>query len=280
MSRNNKRKNKKTIIVIGSFILIFLFSPLLKFISENFNFFLIIGIIILIIFLLNKYIKFNEKKKKILKYEDTPYYKSTLIPYDVINDNLGLQYEMKIFNKLIKTFPDSIVMTNLLIPRVGSVNEYSEIDIIFLHKTGLYVLELKNYTGYVYGNLSNKKWTVVYEKSDNLYDESNRFIYEFVNPVLQNKKHVQDLKKHIDKNFISYIIFNTTTKIDSNIDNLSYIGKFIETVKQKETIYTRYEIEEIKDKINSINSYENIDSHIERVKYNDSKYSDYSKKFR
>lgn len=47
-------------------------------------------------------------------------------------------------------------MTNLYIPkRDGTI---TEIDLIMLSQTGIYVFESKNYSGWIFGDEKSKKW--------------------------------------------------------------------------------------------------------------------------
>ncbi len=277
MSRRNDENGKIIVYAIIIVIVISVISSILEafisFISEYYIY--IIIFIFLILFIIALYRIYLSKKNKqklrleekkinnnIQKYESSPYFKETQTSYETIAKDMGLRFEMKVFNTLSKHFPNAYLITNLLIPRIGSVNEYSEIDILFLHTTGLYVLELKNYTGYIYGNLSSSTWRVGYE---------NDKPYEFQNPIRQNEKHIIDLKKHRNESYIGYVIFNETTELDSYIDNLSYYKQFREMVESKPSIYSIEELESIRDFIKSINVYDKINNHIKRIKYNKSR---------
>lgn len=46
--------------------------------------------------------------------------------------------------------------TNLYVPYRGRT---SEVDVLFLHETGAYVIESKNYSGWIFGSAEQRQWT-------------------------------------------------------------------------------------------------------------------------
>jgi hypothetical protein len=40
-------------------------------------------------------------------------------------------------------------------------NGFTEIDLIMIHETGIYVIESKNYSGWIFGDEKQKEWTQV-----------------------------------------------------------------------------------------------------------------------
>lgn len=259
------------IILFAFYLVARIVEAIVKFVGQYYIYFLAAFLIVLIIVLAIIITRNIKTKKEILSFQETPYYKETNLPYKIVMSNKGVYFEMLVFNQLMTLFPQSIAITNLLIPRIGSVNEYSEIDILFLHETGLYVLELKSYRGYVYGNIMNDYWSVGYDK------DGYKTVYDFFNPIKQNQTHVDDLTKHIAKQFENYVIFDSNTEIDSNINNLSHFKEFAEFIKSRPAIYLYQDLVEVRDMVKSINVYEKLDKHIERIQFNEEKYSGYRK---
>ena len=66
---------------------------------------------------------------------------------------------------------------------------YAQIDLIIATKVGLIVVEVKDYSGWIYGSGKQQQWTQVLAYG--------REKYRFYNPILQNNKHIVDLKKYI-----------------------------------------------------------------------------------
>ena len=78
----------------------------------------------------------------------------------------------------------------------------TEIDLIMITATGIYVFESKNYSGWIFGDENTKFWTQSLKGGKK---------YRFYNPIWQNKKHISVLKKHLRLDndvFRSYIIFS------------------------------------------------------------------------
>lgn len=62
---------------------------------------------------------------------------------------------------------------------------YSQIDLVVATKTGIIVFEVKDYSGWIFGNGYHKTWTQVLA-----YGKRK---YQFYNPVRQNHTHIQTL---------------------------------------------------------------------------------------
>ena len=104
-----------------------------------------------------------------------------IIEYDLIN--------LHFYKKIIR---------NAYIPYNGGT---SEIDLILLTEFGIYVIESKNYSGWIFGSENNKNWTVSYNKNtkERLY-----------NPIWQNNSHIKALTNYLqitDNGINSLIIF-------------------------------------------------------------------------
>lgn len=269
MGRRYRRKSNPELFGLALVILlaIYVIQVVLEFINDNLDAiinFILLCVLIVVIYYVIKIVLYIKRNNA---YRATKYYQDTNIPLKVIETNKGLRFEFEVFEKLSSTFLEAHVLTNLLIPRKGSINEYSEIDLILIHTSGVYVLELKNYKGYIYGNLKDKYWNVGYK------NESNRNVIEFLNPIVQNQKHIDDLSMLINIDFKSYIIFNNTIDLNSKIDNVLFLDTFIEILKSANLKYDMNEMDSIRDRILKVNEFENLDNHIERIKFNDTKYS-------
>lgn len=93
------------------------------------------------------------------------------------------------------------IWRNVLVPRKGPTSA-SEIDVLMLHERGVYVLESKNYSGWIFGSAEQREWTA----SLNAQTKER-----FYNPILQNKGHIRALAKELRLEpdmFISVIVFS------------------------------------------------------------------------
>ena len=75
-------------------------------------------------------------------------------------DNRGKGYygEYLVFCKLYQSVPGQCkILMNLNIPVFGGSS--TEIDLLMIHESGLYVFEIKHYKGTIYGKLTDNTWT-------------------------------------------------------------------------------------------------------------------------
>lgn len=90
----------------------------------------------------------------------------------------------ELFIRFILRFLDKdkyIVINDVLIPTVDG--KTSQIDHVIISIYGIFVVETKNYNGWIFGSEHSKNWTQVIYKTKN----------QFLNPIIQNKGHVKAL---------------------------------------------------------------------------------------
>jgi hypothetical protein len=97
------------------------------------------------------------------------------------------------------------VLTNLVIP---NGDKCTEIDLLLLHPTGIFVVESKNYSGNIYGDEDSRNWVKSYDDGKS---------YKFYNPIWQNNMHIRCLNALLkDKyygNFYNIIAFSKRCEI-------------------------------------------------------------------
>lgn len=102
-------------------------------------------------------------------------------------DDRGKGYygEFCVFKELFTKIEDNCkFLMNLHIPI--SNGQTTEIDLIMLHPTGLYVFEIKHYKGTIYGNVDDEKWTQFFRTTKNSVFDS---------PIQQNAYHLRALER-------------------------------------------------------------------------------------
>lgn len=93
---------------------------------------------------------------------------------------------------------------NLYLPKNNG--EYTELDVVLLHESGIYVFESKNYSGWIFGTESQQYWTQTLPAGRGGSQKN-----QFYNPILQNKGHLKWLQTFLDDQtipFYSYIVFS------------------------------------------------------------------------
>lgn len=121
-----------------------------------------------------------------------------LITYALENNNIGGYLK---------------VLKNLYIP-IG-YGKTTEIDVVMIHRKGIFVFESKNYSGWIFGSRNDRYWTQSLKGG-----QKNRFY----NPILQNQTHINALSRilKIDSDkFISMIIFSERCTLKKKFPKMS-----------------------------------------------------------
>lgn len=136
-------------------------------------------------------------------------------------------------------------LNNVYLPYKGKT---SEIDIILITEKGIYVIESKNYSGWIFGSVEQNYWT----QSLNQYTK-----YRFYNPIIQNRTHITALSEYLKINrsfFHSYIVFSERCelmKIPCNTNEYTItkreylIEKLSTDIRKKRKILLSEEIDRI-----------------------------------
>ena len=77
------------------------------------------------------------------------------------------------------------------------IGVHCEIDLVWIHATGIYVFESKNISGWVFGNEHDKQWCIAL---------NGRTKRQFYNPIKQNNGHIYELKQILGNAYPYYSI--------------------------------------------------------------------------
>lgn len=160
--------------------------------------------------------------------------------------------------------PSKYRVINNIMLQIG--NKTTQIDHVVASNYGIFVIETKNYQGWIIGNEYDEYWRqVIYKRKEKLH-----------NPIKQNFGHIQALKQVLSEfpelNFISIVVF--TTKADLKVkakSHVTYTIKLPRTIKKyKEECISDSVKEQIYTKLISLNidSKENRSVHIQNIKMN------------
>lgn len=167
---------------------------------------------------------------------------------------VGKSGEFYVKNELKKLPKDKyLVLNDIMIPNNNST---SQIDHIVVSKYGIFVIETKQYNGYIVGNEYDKMWK-----------QNNKFYIN--NPIHQNYGHIKALENllKLDENtFIQIICIPSTAKI--NITSKNHVLKLFELNKTilsyRETILDNFQ--DVYKKLNDINIID-MNKRSEHIKY-------------
>lgn len=129
-------------------------------------------------------IKFIDWYKK-HKYESSEYFQESGTSYNKVTTDKGTIGEYASYKKIKGIDPEyEKFLFNVYLPT--GINKWTEVDIIYINRYGIFVIENKNYSGWIFGDSNSRMWTVVYKggKKKSLY-----------NPIMQNKKHIQKVRE-------------------------------------------------------------------------------------
>jgi hypothetical protein len=121
------------------------------------------------------------------------------------------------------------IMNDLLIHHANG--HTSQIDHVVVSEYGIFVIETKNYSGWIYGGANSEYWT------QNIYGKK----YQLYNPIQQNQGHVRALRRILkdlpSDMFISIVAFSRRATLKNRyLDNVVYwnqINRVIQSYSQK-----------------------------------------------
>lgn len=114
----------------------------------------------------------------------------------------GVQSERDLVLKFLKAgVPADVIFHDLYVEKRSG--EFSQIDLVVVTQVGIIVVEVKDYSGWIFGSGNQSQWTQVLA-----YGKQK---YRFYNPIMQNNKHVSELRKQLivlgDIPYYSVIVF-------------------------------------------------------------------------
>lgn len=112
----------------------------------------------------------------------------------------GTNGEFLIYNHLEKMGEPNKLLPNLHLPK--SDGTMTEIGLVMIARTGIYVFEAKNYSGCVCGDEDSRYWTQSMKRGQKV---------EFYNPIWRNESHISMLKRLLGIEadaFKSYVVFS------------------------------------------------------------------------
>ena len=267
MGKRYRRRNRgdgEKLLIIGAVLLaIYLVVLIINFIMENvWVIYLVLGAVALFFAARTMYLIYLNNA-----YKKTEYYKETQLPISVLKKP-GIRFESTVFNTLKDKYPNSKFILNGLFRKKDSINELFEVDILIFSNKGVFCLEIKDWSGMVYGDINARDWTVGNKES-----EQERVIKAY-NPIIQNKNHIIQLNKHYKFDYQSYIVFSSRARIGDGYDIVGYLEDF---VNYHESLPMSFEIDSIRECYETL--IKEVDTrndknkeHIERINYNKSYY--------
>lgn len=173
--------------------------------------------------------------------------------------------EELVYKKIKAEFDKSYhLINNVTLPKGdnGSV----QIDHILISEFGIFVIETKHYSGWIFGKEEDYQWTQTFKTQEK---------YKFLNPIKQNEGHIKQLSQLIYdtpiNSFISIVVFTGEGEIKTNVgEKVVYLKDLTNLIKKyKEKIVS---LDKIHNSIGKIEYHRKEESektdkeHIEYVK--------------
>lgn len=110
---------------------------------------------------------------------------------------------------------DGKLLQNVYIPKPDGTT--TEIDLLYITVKGIFVIESKNYSGYIFGNDKSSKWTVTLYGGKDWIGRKKVEKHQFYNPIWQNQTHIKFLKQFLgeDIQMLSIIVFSERCELKS-----------------------------------------------------------------
>lgn len=107
---------------------------------------------------------------------------------NVTGTDRGTSSERNLVLKLLKFgIPAKKIFHDLYVEKYKG--HFAQVDVVAVTEAGIIVFEVKDYSGWIYGRGNQAKWTKVLN-----YGKEK---YRFYNPIMQNNKHISELKKQL-----------------------------------------------------------------------------------
>ena len=118
--------------------------------------------------------------------------------------------ESNVRNVIISKFqpPNFHLLNNVTLPFQDGT---TQIDHILISTKGVFVIETKDYSGWIFGNENSEQWTQVIYK----------IRYKFTNPLRQNYRHVKAVQQHLEflpkEHIHSIVVFSGRAEFKSGM---------------------------------------------------------------
>ena len=214
------------------------------------------GVIIFSLFLLalglfiayyaNYYLQEIKKDDVKEDYYNSSYFVFTRNEINKVSNNAGMLGEYRTFNTL-RAYEEvgGKFLFNVYLPREDGTT--TEIDMLFLTPKAIFVIESKNYSGYITGGANDLEWKESF---------GNRINIPFYNPIKQNETHIKYLKNYVGEllPIYSIVVFSDECRlgyVPNNVKNTFVVNRsalphLIKTLlNNNEQLITYKEVDEI-----------------------------------
>ena len=147
-----------------------------------------------------------------------------------------------------------VILRNLYIPTWN--NQTTEVDLLFITEKGIFVIESKDISGYIFGDMGNRYWTVTLYAGKDWIGRKHVKKYRLFNPIWQNRTHIKNLNRMLGPSIplFSIVVFSDRCTLanitydpqEATICQLSELRHSIDSIwKKNPSVLTEEKISEI-----------------------------------
>ncbi|MEB1808321.1 MAG: NERD domain-containing protein [Bacillaceae bacterium] len=177
----------------------------------------------------------------------------------------GYLGEKAIATFLTRLDPEKYTVINDVVLNVAG--KTSQIDHVIVSNYGVFVIETKNYKGWIFGDEKSQYWTqVIYKRKE-----------KFFNPLRQNYGHIKALENALinfgQLTFIPIVVFSVNATLKVNVtSDVVYSVNLLKTInKYKEETLSNQQKQQIVNQLNAINNHKDKalkKQHVQSIKHN------------
>jgi hypothetical protein len=165
-------------------------------------------------------------------------------------------------------YKDYYIFNNLTIP--SQHNGSSQIDHLVISRYGIFVIESKDYSGWIFGSRDNEHWTQTFPNGEK---------HPFQNPLHQNWSHIMSLRSlfsFLPENvFRNIVVFSESSEFKSEqIENVVSVEQIIDTIRSNtEYLLTEDNVQFVIGKLSYLCQTADIshEQHLENISLHQSK---------
>ncbi len=177
----------------------------------------------------------------VVRYYKSAYRKCTHNRYLSVMRDAGKRGEYLLYKEL-KGFEKTGArfLFNTYLPH--SYGRTTEVDVMMIHTTGVFVFENKNYGGLIFGDPDEDNWTQMFPKKHGNGPSKEYFF----NPIKQNDIHIQSLKQvlSMERSIYSVIVFGDRCELKNISEKITQYYTLCRTYSVKKNVSRIAAIEE------------------------------------
>lgn len=236
-----RRNSEGSLFGLIGGLYVFLIAVLVKFVFDYYLYIILGSILLIVLFFVWKYIKHLKFKKLEREYKSTIFYKKTGLPYRKYIGSRQYRFEREIYHMLNKKLGSDVTVIHGLQIYSSETNYTQErIDMMLLHKSGVYVLEIRPTRGYVTGERDGNVWHTAY----GVYQEHKKQ-ETYPNQIKHNETNIEALNKIVELPYKNRVIYSADCDVRVEAEEIMNIRELIDEIRYADFYEDLYKLKDI-----------------------------------